>query len=699
MEVKKVICPHDCPDTCSMAVTVENGRVIAVKGDEEQPFTRGFLCAKTSHYMERLYSPLRILYPQRRIGPRGSGAFERISWEEAIAVIARKFKEVSAEFGAEAILPFSYAGNMGKLAYASMDRRFFHYLGASLLDRTICATAATEGYLYTMGARLGTDPETLPASKLIIAWGANLVSSNVHIMPFVNEARKNGALLVTIDPHRSRTAEQSDLFIQPLPGTDAALALGLMHVLIEENLVDRQFIAEQTVGFGALAEHVKAYNPAYVEKITGVAAEQIIELARLYGSRKPSCIRLNYGLSRHSNGGMAVRTVACLPALVGAWGKPGGGALLTTSGAFALNLDKLERPDFLSRHLQRPRTVNMISLGEALTTLQDPPVKALFVYNSNPAAVVPDQSRVIAGLSREDLFTVVHEQVMTDTALYADILLPAPTVFEDHDIYTAYGHLYLQLNKPAIPAIGQAKSNVEVFRLLAKAMGFTDAAFEDGVEELIAQALDSDHPHMAGINYERLQAETFVRLNVPKPFIPFVDGVYPTPSGKIELYSERMLRAGLDPLPTHRPVAESPEGSPELFERYPLRLVTPAAHHFLNSSFAEMPTMLRREKTPTIELNPLDARNRGIANDDWVRAFNDRGEAFFKARVGDTVAAGVACHVSVWWRQFSPGGNNCNVLTSARPADMGGGATFHTCLVQVEKSDKFLSEPAVGLED
>lgn len=672
-----------------MAVSVVDGRVVTVKGDDDHPFTRGFLCAKTSHYMERLYSPLRIQFPQRRVGAKGEGRFERISWEEALGEIAQRFEAAAAEFGAESILPYSYAGNMGKLAMASMDRRFFNYLGASQLDRTICATAASEGYLYTMGAKLGVDPETLPESKLIIAWGANLVSSNVHIMPFVNKARKNGAVLVTIDPHRSKTAEQSDIFVQPLPGTDAALALGMMYVLIDEGLVDEEYIAENTIGFDALIEHVKDYAPDRVEKITSVKAEQIVELARLYGTRKPSCIRLNYGLSRHTNGGMMVRTVTCLPALVGAWGKPGGGALLTTSGAFPVNTAALERPDFLKRHSKPPRTINMIRLGEALTErehISGPPVKALFVYGSNPAAVAPDQGRVVRGLKREDLFTVVHEQVMTDTALYADIVLPAPTVFEDHDIYTAYGHLYLQLNEPAVDRVGEARSNVEVFSALAETMGFSDPAFGDSCDDLIRQALDSKHPHFAGISYERLKAEKCVRLNVPRPYLPFADGVFPTESGKIELYSLSLLRAGLSPLPTHVALAESPEAAPELFARYPLRLITPAAHHFLNSSFADMPTMKRREKVPTLELNLLDAAERGIADGDWLRAFNDRGEAFFVASVGDKVAPGVTCHASVWWRQYSPGGNNCNVLTSAAEADMGRGATFHTCLVQVEKS-------------
>jgi anaerobic selenocysteine-containing dehydrogenase len=497
--------------------------------------------------------------------------------------------------------------------------------------------------------------------------------------------------LVTVDPHRSKTAEQSDIFIQPYPGTDAALALGMMRVIINEDLYDHDFVEKHTHGFGPLRKHVQQYTPEHVEQITGVPAQQILELSRLYAATKPSCIRLNYGLNRHTNGGMMVRTVACLPGLVGAWKETGGGALLSTGGTFHLNQAQLERSDFLQRHKKKPRTINMIKLGQVLTEDLDPPVKAIWVYNCNPAAVTPNQALVIKGLEREDLFTVVHEQVMTDTAQYADILLPATTTFEDNDIYTAYGQLYVQLNQAAIAPLGEAKPNIEVFSLIAKRMGFDDPCFSDTAEDMIRQALATDHPFMQGITYERLQKETFIRLNVPRPFIPFADGKYPTPSGKIEFYSEKMLQAGLDPLPTHNPTAESADGSPELFSKYPLRFVTPAAHHFLNSSFAEMPTMLKKQRYPTIELNAVDAASRDIAQGDWVRVWNDRGESYFKADIRDTVATGVACHVSLWWRRYSPGGWNCNVLTSDAEADMGGGATFHTNLVQAELASKQLS--------
>jgi len=694
--VKKVVCPHDCPDTCMMNATIQDGKVIKVTGDPDQPFTQGFLCIKTNYYLERLYSKLRVTHPMRRVGPKGSGQFVQISWDEALATIAANFKRIGREYGMEAILPCSYAGTMGLLNYASMDRRFFNYMGASLLDRTICSTSGGIGYRYTMGANIGTDPESLVDSKLIVAWGTNIVSTNVHLMPFINEAKKRGAKLVTVDPHKSKTAEQSDWHIQPYPGTDAALVLAMINVIISEGLHDKEFLEEQTVGFAELAERASEYSLERASQITGVPAQQIRDFAILYATTKPSCIRLSYGLNRHTNGGMMTRTVACLPAIVGAWGVPGGGALLSSSGTFGFNHAKLERPDFLQRHAKMPRLVNIVKLGEALLDYKAPPVMGLYVYNCNPAVVVPNQQRVLKGLAREDLFTVVHEQVMTDTARYADILLPAPTTFEQTDIFRAYGHLYVQMSEPVIAPVGEAWSNVRVFRGLAERMDFDDPAFRDSDEALIRQALDSKSPQMAGITYERLKEEGFIRLNVPRPFIPFAGGKYPTPSGKIELYSETMLRDGFDPLPTHNPTAESLDGSPDLFAKYPVRLVTPAAHHFLNSSFADMPTMQRKQHYPSIELNEEDAQMRGITPGDWVRAYNDRGEAYFVAEFKESVAPGVACHLSLWWNIYSPKGWNCNSLTSDAEADFGGGATFHTNLVQVELASLTLSEAEIA---
>ena len=685
-EIKTVICPHDCPDACAMTATIENGRVVKMGARADHPFTRGFLCVKTQYYQERLYSPLRVLYPQRRVGPKGSGQFERITWDEAVATIAERFQEIIATHGAEAILPYSYAGTMGALGYASMDRRFFYALGASLLDRTICSTTGAEAYRLTMGVSQGTDPEGIPHSRLIVCWGANPVSTNVHLMPFIHEARRNGAQLVVVDPHRSKTAEQADWYLPIHPGTDAALVLAMLHVIIKEGLHDAAFIAAHTIGFEALAARAAEWTPERAATITGLPADDIVRFARLYATTQPSVIRLSYGMSRHTNGGQNCRAVLMLPAVTGAWGQLGGGALLSTGGAYGFNTAALERADLLARHAQRPRTINMVQLADALNDVTDPPVKALFVYNSNPANVAPDGNRVRRGLERDDLFTVVHEQLLTDTARYADILLPATTAFEHTDLYRSYGHLYVALSRPALPPQGEALPNTEVFRRLAAPMGLTDPAFRDSDDDLIRQALTSEHPHMAGITLERLEAESFVHLNTPsRPFIPFADGRYPTPSGKIELYSEQMLRQGLDPVVDYTPEAESRDGAPDLHARYPIQLVSPAAHHFLNSSFADMPTMRKKQRRPTLELHPLDAAARGIADGDWVRAYNDRGEAWFVADVKDSVRPGVACHLSRWWGRYSPAGMNVNTLTSGRAADLAGGGTFHTTLIQVER--------------
>ena len=684
-EVRTVICPHDCPDTCAMTATIDDGRVVKMGARADHPVTKGFLCVKTQYYQERLYSPMRVLYPQRRVGPKGSARFERISWDAALAIIAERFGAIIAAHGAEAILPYSYAGAMGKLSYASMDRRFFHYMGASLLDRTICSTTGAEAYKAVMGTTMGTDPEGFSAANLIVVWGTNPVSTNVHLMPFIQEARRRGAPLVVVDPHRSKTAEQADIHLRLNPGTDAALVLAMISVMVAENLHDRAFLAAHTVGWEALEARARAWSPEQAAPITGLTPDAIRGFARLYATTQPSSIRLSYGMTRHTNGGQNTRAVVMLPAVTGAWGRVGGGALLSTSGTFGLNLAALERPDLLARHARRPRTINMIQLAEALNDVQDPPVQGLLVYNSNPANVAPDQRRVLAGLAREDLFTVVHEQLMTDTARYADILLPATTAFEQSDLFTAYGHLYLQLGRPAIPAMGEAVPNTEMFRRLAAAMGYADPCFRDDDDTLMRQALDSAHPYLAGLTLERLEQETFVHLATPsRPFVPFADGVYPTPSGKIELYSENLLRLGVDPVIDYVPEAESPDGSPALAARYPIRLLTPAAHHFLNTSFADMPTMRKKQHRPTLELHPADAAARGIAHGTWVRAFNDRGEAYFMAEVKDSVGPGVACHLSRWWGHYSPAGWNANALTATRAADIGGGGTFHTNLVEVE---------------
>ena len=685
--VRKSVCPHDCPDTCGMLATIDpaSGRLLSVRGDPDHPLTRGHLCAKANRYPDRVYSPDRLLYPMRRVGRKGEARFERIGWDEALDLVAAKMLEVSRKFGEEAILPYSYAGTMGVVNYGSMDRRLFYRLGASQLERTICSAAAGAGLTYTLGAPLGADPETVPEAKLIIAWGINVVTTNLHQMPLIQEARRRGATFVHIDVHRNRTANLADEFVQIYPGTDAALALGLMNVIVGEGLHDAAYVAEHTVGFSELRQRLAEFPPERVAEITGLSAERVRWLARLYATTKPAFIRLGNGLQHHSNGGMAIRTIGCLPALVGSYGQPGGGMVKSNSGYFQLNMSTVERQDLLGD--RRPRRISMNQVGEALLRA-DPPVKLLYVYNSNPAAIAPAQAKVLAGLRREDLFTVVHEQLLTDTAAYADVLLPATTCLEHLDLYKSYWHLYLQLAQPAIAPVGESKPNVEVFGLLAQRLGFSEPCFRDTAEDIIRQALATDSPYLRGITLERLQVEGIVRLNLPsRPHVAFADGAFPTPSGKVELYSERMAQDGYDPLPTYVPPAEgrdTPDAA--LRERYPLMLVTPPAHHFLNSTFANLPEPLAHERRPTLEVHPDDAAARGIADGDVVRVYNDRGQSHVHATVAATVLPGVVVGTGVWWPRHSLDGSNLNQTTPDRLSDMGRGATFFSNLVEVERA-------------
>ena len=695
-------CPHDCPDTCALITTVENGRAISVKGADDHPTTNGFLCTKVNRYLERTYSPQRVLHPMKRVGEKGSGIFQRTSWDEALETIATKFAEIAAD-NPQAIQPYSYAGTMGLVQGESMDRRFFHRLGASLLDRTICASAGAAGYRATIGLGMGTDPERFNESKLILIWGSNVITSNVHLWPKILEAQRNGARLIAIDPYRSLTAEKCDQHIALLPGTDGALALAMMHVIINENLIDRDYIEKYTLGFELLRQRVMDYPPSKVAMITDVSEDLIIRLAREYATTKPSVIRLNYGMQRHAGGGMAVRTVACLPALVGAWRDSAGGVVLSTSGTFGMNTHALARPDLI---WNQPRRINMSAIGDALLGFQrvqklrasdapeetleplDPPVRAIYVYNSNPVAVAPDSRKVIAGFKREDLFTVVHEIFQTDTADYADILLPATTQLEQFDIHKAYGHLYVVLNQPAIEPIGEAKPNTEVFRLLARRMGFTEDCFQDSDEELARQSLSAGNQNgwerMQGITLEALKERGWMRLNVPDRFAPFAEGNFPTPSGKCEFFSESLARQGVDPLPTYIPPRESRQDAPALARKYPLAIISPPAHNFLNSSFANLPTFVKAEKEPRLDIHPDDASSRGIKDGDRVRVFNGRGEFKVKARVTDKARHGVVVALSIWWKKLTQDGCNANDVTSQALTDLGAAATFYDALVEVE---------------
>ena len=679
--VHKVVCPHDCPDTCVMTVKVEHGRAVEIGGDPEHRFTQGFLCAKVNRYLERVYSPERILHPMRRTSKKGEGRFARISWDEALDEIATRFKAVIAEHGPQAILPYSYAGNMGLLSYGSLDRRFFQKLGCSLLARTICSSAGGAGLKATLGKSLGFDPEAIVHARFIVAWGANIVSSNVHLWPFIEEARRRGAQLVTVDPYRSKTAEHSDRHLALFPGTDAALALGVMHVLFREGLHDQDYLDRYTQGAPELQERAKEWTPARTAAVTGLREADIEWFALAYGRAKPSAIRLNYGLNRHAGGGMAVRTIACLPAVTGAWRDLGGGILLSTSGTFPVRSDVLERPDLTP---PGTRTLNMNQLGRVLNDLTlAPPVKALFVYNSNPAAVAPEQDQVVKGLRREDLFTVVHELFATDTVDHADVVLPATTTLEHYDLHKAYGHLYLSLSRPAIAPEGESKPNTEVFRLLAARMGLDDPCLFESDEALARQALDWSHPNLAGITFERLEREGSVRLSVADPHAPFARGGFPTPSGKCELLSPSLAAQGKDPLAGYVPPREGPTSNPALAARYPLAFISPPAHHFLNSTFSAQPVFVRREGEPFLTVHPEDAASRSIADGVMVRVWNDRGSFQAKAQVSDAAKKGVVVGLSVWWPKMCPGGKNANAVTGQELTDMGDGATFYDALVEV----------------
>jgi anaerobic selenocysteine-containing dehydrogenase len=558
----------------------------------------------------------------------------------------------------------------------------FHALGASRLGRTICVSTAYAGWRATVGTLTGNDSEQMVGADLVVLWGINAAYSSINVMTLVKQARERGAWVVAVDPYRNSTVRQADEHLMVRPGTDAALALAMMYVLIEEGLVDQEYIARATVGYDRLAAHVRSYGPAAVADVVGVPAETIVRFARRYGASPRSFIRIGIGLSRHDNGGMTCRTLACLPALTGAYADPHGGALLSSSQAFDFNMRLLERPDLLRR--PAPRVINMIHLGRVLTDQAlTPPVRSLYVYNSNPAAVCPQQSLVMQGLAREDLFTVVHEQIMTDTARHADLVLPATTYLEHVDLYGSYGHLYVQLAEPVLPPAGEARSNWEVFRALAGALGVAEEHYTRTVEQFIRQILASGGPATRDITWERLRGEGFVRLNVPRPYLPFANGA-PTASGKVEFYSERLMRAGLPPLPTYVPLTEGPDNR-ELAGRYPLQCIVPPNRFFLNSSFSQSTLLRSRQRGANILLAPADAVRRAIGDGDEVRVFNGRGEARFRARITEDTRPGVVVIEGLWWHRFQPGGRNVNVLTSDRVVDMGGGPAFHSNLVEIEK--------------
>jgi anaerobic selenocysteine-containing dehydrogenase len=669
----RAACPHDCPDTCGMLVTVEDGVAVKIQGDPSMPFTQGTLCTKVAHYLERTYAPERLLHPLRRTGPKGSGRFERISWDAALDEIAARLKALAAE-NPETILPLSYAGTMGMVQYSSMDRRFFHRLGASILDRTLCSSAGKAGIKATLGGSVGMDPERFDEAKLILLWGANPVVSNLHLWSRVQEAKRRGAKVVAIDPYRSLSAEKCTQHVALLPGTDGALALGMMHVLIGENLLDRDYIARHTLGFEQLEERVRQYTPDWAARTCGLSVREVVQLARDYGTAQPAAIRLNYGMQRHAGGGIAARTIACLPALTGAWREVAGGIVLSTADFYGFDHAALERPDLLGG--RKPRVINHARIGEALTAAA-PPVKAVIVYNNNPVAVCPDSDQVLAGFRREDLYCVVMDSFMTDTADYADLVLPATTQLEHYDVHKSYGHLYALANNPAIAPVGESLPNAEVFRRLAARMGFGEPCFRDSDEDICRTALASTQPRMRGIDWEEMKRSGWQRLDVPARFAPFAAGGFPTPSGKCEFYSAALEAQGLDPLPFYNPPAEGAAPGE-------LQFISPPARNFLNSSFAHLKRFRELEGEPRLEMHAADAAARGIRDGDLVRVFNARGSLRLRARVNDRPRRGVVVAPSVWWKKHAPEGGNANNLTAQRVADLGGGATFYDCRVQVE---------------
>jgi anaerobic selenocysteine-containing dehydrogenase len=686
-------CPHDCPDCCALETQVdEQGRAVSVRGRSDHPVTRGWLCAKVNRYLDRVYHPERLLYPMRRVGPKGSGAFERISWDEAITEITARWRDIIARYGAQCILPYSYAGTLGLVNNSVTNTRFWNRLGASQLERTICGAAAEEAVVLTIGSRLAPSPQMLIHSKLILIWGSNPASTAPHIMPFLREAQRKGTRVIVIDPIRTLTARSADRHIQPFPGTDAALALAMMHVMVTEELHSRGWIAAHSTGWESLLERIMQFPPERAAQITGLPTETILDLARSYATTTPALLRVTDGINRHTNGGQTVRTLACLPALTGQYGLLGGGLMYSTS-------DWLQWDGEAVSHAHDPacppppRSLNMNRLGAILTGEADPPIYSLFVYNANPVASAPNAGRIIAGLMRDDLFTIVHELFETDTARYADIILPATSQLEHVDLHKPYGHLSLQYNTPAIVPLGETRSNWDVMRSLASALGFNEPWLQEDANEVIrgiVEATACHDPLLTDITVERLQAEGSIPLAIPADQeVPFADGIFPTPSGKVEFYSAAAAAKGYDPVPGWEPEVEARTGlDAQGSSKSRLPLLCPAAHHFVSSTFGNQERLIAKEGAPTLRIHPSDAAARNIRSGQLVRVGNERGWCRLVAEVTDEIRPGVLATTTVWWPRFSPDQRNINWTTSDCLADLGGGSTFYTNLVAVEVAEE-----------
>ncbi len=680
MQTVHVVCPHDCPDTCSMLVTVnEQGRAVRIEGNPQHPPTAGVLCTKVSRYLERTYHPERLLYPLKRIGNKGSGQFQRISWDEALETIATKLNEIRQR-NPQAILPCSYGGTLGKVQQEGMAARFFNRIGATLLDRTVCASAGGAALKASMGAGVSTDLEQVEHAKVILIWGSNPIVTGVHFWRRAQMAQRQGAILIAIDPHRSLTAQKCQQHIAILPGTDGALALSLLHVLIRDGLIDHAYIQAYTHGFAALAERAQAYPPAKAAEICGITVQEIENLAQLLGKtamqdQQPVLMKLGYSMQRVRGGGNAVRAAIAIPTVLGAWRHQAGGLIMSTSGFFPFNTPALERPELRS---QPARTINLSQLGNALLQDGDDKIEALIVYNCNPVAILPDSAKVAAGFAREDLFTVVLEHFQTDSADYADIILPATTQLEHSDIHRAYGHNYIQLSQQAIQPLGECKPNTEIFRLIAARMGLTDAALQEDDVTLMQQVFDWNHPYTQAMQWKNLQRQGWQRLAIPDA--PFAHGNFPTRSGKFEFVAAEL---GEYAIPDFLPPHESALNQPKLAQRYPLQFISPPARHFLNSSFVNVTSLHSKTPEPTVELNPDDAALRGIENGQTVTIKNDRGSFTALAVITDNVRQGVVVAPSIWWKKLSKDGKNCNEVASQALTDLGAAATYYDCLVEV----------------
>ncbi len=664
-EVKRSVCPYDCPDTCGLVVEIVDGKAVKVSGDPEHPFTRGTLCPKMNHYERTVHSPLRLTTPMLRNGPKGSGQFRPTSWKEAIQQIADRWKEIIARFGAEAILPYSYAGTMG-LIQRNSGHPFFYRLGASRLDRTICAPAKEAGWKAVMGGTPAPHPDEVAESDLVILWGINAVATNIHFLYGVREAKRKGAQVWLIETYETPTSAMADHTFLVKPGSDGALALGMMHLLVRENLIDRSFLDSSVQGLEEFKQKILPdFTPDKVSNLTGLPIHVIEFMAKAFGKARAPFIRVGAGLSRYGNGAMNVRTIVCLPALVGVWKKKGGGAFVGTSTAGAFPMAEILREDFMPR---KTRMVNMNQLGHALNQLDHPPIQSFYVYHSNPASITPDQNQVLRGLAREDLFTVVHERFLTDTARFADVLLPSTSSLEHSDLYRSYGNYCIQWARPAISPIGESKSNWQVFSLLAEAMGFPEPFFRQSAEDLIHHVLSIPSSMRKGIDEKAFASGKAVELILPRE----AKTKYRTPSEKIEILNPIEPH----PLPSYLP----PYGGSD-----PFRLMTGPSVYALNSSFRERDELRKKEKAMFLKMNPADAQGKNLKEGDRVTAFNQLGQVSFILQVTPKVPSGVVVAEGVWWLEHCPGSRSVNALTSQRLTDRGAGSTFYDNTVNVRK--------------